>query len=281
MKQRKHHLFEHALLTRALQKDYFRTGANRRKKDANSFYETLLVEFDIWDQFYKKINFVPTNENIVFNKSVCCDYTLFRERWSSISSRNKDFGEISSLWIYPSTRNDDEPNMALNISSSVSAKMCKKAIETVLKTFHGLKYSLLLGTEQAMIGRINGLSRVSMLEPWLFKYSGLCLLGNESIREKVIEPTTHLIREKFMEFLLYFSFRIPLWENVYPYAMYRLCFTVDHLLKNRQIILDDKILKGVYGEEFASPETFNPRDDTQKLFSFLRKNQEFDLFGKK
>jgi hypothetical protein len=168
--------------------------------------------------------------------------------------------------------------VALNVKPSLPALAFREIIRLVLKAFYGLDYTLLLGTEESMIGRINGLSRVSLLEPWLFKYKGQCLFGDSNIREKIIEPSSEMLKEKYRELLLYFSYS-HLWRDTYPYALYRLLFTLDYLLKHSEVIVESSVLAGIYGKEFIPEEKFRPLEDTGKLFAALKEKHAFDLFG--
>jgi hypothetical protein len=280
MGKRRRHIFERAFFMRNLKKDYLWTKISCSRKNVVSFYEALLAEIDIWGQFYKNIKFVNSNEKITFHQCDYFNYTSFFERWRTVSDYSKNSGEISSLWIYPTSHNDNLPNVSLNLKASISAKTCQKTINTVLKTFGGLDYTLLLGTEESMIGRINGLSRISLLDPWLFKYHGYCLVGDPGIKGKIKEPNTQMLKEKYREFLFSFMFSTRfICRNSYPYAMYRLCFTLDHLFKHREMIVDNDELAEIYGPEFIPKEKFRPLEDTGKLFAELKEKHAFDLFG--
>ncbi|MGA2775014.1 MAG: hypothetical protein ABSE81_03000 [Candidatus Omnitrophota bacterium] len=273
----KHNIFERAFITRKLKKDYLWTEISYPRINFLSFYEVLLAEIDIWDQFYKKIEFIKNDEKITFRSGNFFSYLNFIERWRTTPNYCKDSEKVSSLWIYPASHNDNIPNVSLNLKPSISTKTCQKIISMVLKTFSGLDYTLLLGTEESMIGRINGLSGVCLLEPWLFKYQGCCLFGDPLIKGKIIKPSLQMLKQKYQEFLFYLFNRF-LRQNPSPYAIYRLCFTLDYLFKHSEIILDNNELAKIYGTEFIPESKFNSRADTPKLLLSLKNKHGFDLF---
>ena len=259
-----HAILESMSITRKLKQDSLHTGTTAKISSFMSFYEVLLAEIDIWDQFYANIKFPDSNQNITVRPCGYFDYTEFSKRWDKASSSLNNLDGISSLWVYPASRDDNIPNLVLNLKPNISAKTCQKTINTVLEIFKGLDYTLFLGRETSMIARINGLSRVSLLEPWLFKYYGCCLFGNPKIKENIKEPSIQMLKEKYREFLLYFSYKF-MYRARYPYNFYKLCFTLDYLFKHGEIILDNNELAKVYGSEFIPQSRFNPKNDMLKL----------------
>ena len=279
-KDKRRHIFQSALIARNLKKDYSWALLQPQKKTSTSFYDTLLNEAGIWDKFYKNINFTEAREKAAFHHPGRLGRVNFMERWRAVSLDKNDLQGLSSLWVYPATHNDYISNVSLNLNPSVCANSCRKIINKVLRAFDGLKYNLIIGTEEAMMGRINGLSGAYLLEPWLFKYCGSCLFGNEGIREKIKEPTMYLLKEKYWEFLLCLMISSGfINQGTYPYAVYRLCFTLDYLFKHNEIILDNDRLSEIYVSEFIPEARFNPDVDTVKFLSILREKHNFYLFG--
>ena len=279
MGQRRRHIFENALITRNLKKDSLYTKVGYPGRSKTVFYGSLLADMDIWKQFYKNFKFYESLQKIDFNQDEPIYYPIFFERWKTARQDLSDLGGIASLWIYPSSHDDACPNIALNLKPMITAHVSEKVILSVLKVFHGLRYSLLVGREESMLGRINGLSRVSLLEPWLFKYYGYCFSGDPEIKRMIVEPSMDILKQKYQEFLLYVLCGL-IWGR-YPYAVYRLCFTLDHLFKEKELILNSKKLFEIYGQEFILEEKFDHRKDTPRFLQSLKEKHGFDLFGEK
>jgi len=278
MGKRRRHIFEGFLFARKIKGDCAYQKADYAHKMFWSTWEALLEEINIWDKFYKSISIPDGRSKVNVLPFDWLQGKPFQERWNIAREKFNGLEEVVSLWVYPPSHFDVIPNVALNLDPTISPGNFKKIFQNVRKAFTGLDYSLFLGTETSMLGRINGLSRVALLEPWLFKYQGVCLLGDPMVKEKIVEPSMEMLREKYREFLLYASYRF-LCEKSYPYAIYRLCFTLDHLFKLNTLVLDPGILADIYREEFIPEHSFTPLADTPKLLLSLKEMHGFDLFG--
>ena len=224
---------------------------------------------------------VESGGRINFHRYSRFDHSKFSLRWDKAVPSLRDTAGLISLWVYPTSHRDDCVNVSLNLKPDITARECRSIIRIVLEAFRGTNYTLFLGSEEAMLGRISCLSGHALLDPWLFKYQGTCLLGDPRIKEMIKEPKLRIVKEKYRDLL--FTFLILstpfMRDNLYPYAFYRLCFTLDHLFKNNEIILDDRRLLEIYGAEFITGDKFDPKIHTLGFLSALKEKHDFDLFG--
>lgn len=278
-KQRLSHPFERLLVKRMVQKDYLWAGVNGKRKHLASFHQALLTDIDIWGEFYKGMDY-PNNKprGIVFKLRKRPDYTAFINRWD-IAQRfiGGLVGNVSSLWVHPSSIGDNWPNLVINFRPSISAQKLRRIVTAILRIFEGLNYNLLLGYEESMIGRISGLSRLNLLEPWLLKYYGCCLYGNPHAKGNIVEPSMDTLRKKYQESLLYL-FSHCLEQVIFNYNFYKLCFTMDHLFKYGEIILEEDGLNAIYGNEFIPRDKFNYPSSLPSFLSSVEKRHDFSLF---
>ncbi len=269
---------EDVFLKRKLKMDHDWTNSDIKEQKFNNWHEALLLETKLWDQFYKKINF-STHQGINCRLGHF-DHYPFAKRWEGISRDPNCKETIKSLWVSPRSHDDDVFNVTLNLNPNISSSVCQKGIEKLLSAFYGLRFGLFIGTEESMLARLNGLRGFCLLDPWIFKQQGVCLSGFEQLKEGIKGPSLDILKLKYREFLFYFILSTRLMENSpYSYAMYRLCFTMDHLFKSNELIMDQKELIALYGEEFIPQEKFDPVKDSAQFLSSLKEKHGFDLFG--
>jgi hypothetical protein len=273
---RKRHALEPFFLKRCVKKDYIWAGLKPEKVPCLSIYEALLEEINIWSQFYKNIDFKYEDQGITVKPFNQYDYSRYLTAWSKSKDSSDALESISSVWVYPASHDDITPNLVVNLKPGISAKACKRTLTKILKIFDGLDYFLVIGREESMIGRINGLSRLCLLDPWLFKYFGKCLFGNPKVSDKIIEPSKEMLKQKFREVLLFFSYEKIF--DAYNYNYYKLAFILDHLFSHNEIILNDADLSIIYGPDFILKKDFNHKRDTPLLLSFLKDKHDFYLF---
>ena len=146
-----------------------------------------------------------------------------------------------------------------------------------LSAFEGLEFRLQVGTEESMRARLTGLSRVSLIDPWLFKAAGCCLFGDERVRNDIHEPSIEQVREKLKEYLLYLSYRVFALRP-YPYALYSLAFSLDQLFRRRELILDEDELGECYGKAFLPQSRLQSSEGRRRFLDAWRELHSFDLF---
>jgi hypothetical protein len=272
------HPFEGAFMRRKLERERSQYGGHPRRRPLTSFYEVVTDQIRTWDRFYGEINFSTPDTRVPvrpIRDSVC---EAFVNRWASMGATSEAWTAVNSVWVYPAIHNHRAPHVAVNFQSSVSAADCDRSLCIVLRTFHGLEFQLRVGTERSMLGRLGGLSRVSLLEPWLARAFGHCLYGEPDVRDRIPEPSMREVREKLQEYFLYLSYRVfP--GSLCPYALYRLCFTADHLLKRRELVLDSEHLADIYGRDFLPESGFEASDGKQRLLEAWKELHNLDLFG--
>lgn len=274
-RQKPRHIFESLLIKRLIKKDSLFAGIqNSEKHGEGGFFKGLLAEIDIWAKFYKNLIYSDQGQELKFDNDISFDYAPFNKRLNTIRNFGDNFQGASSIWIYPSSINGAIPNLALNFKPTATAQQCRRVIDTTIKAFEGLGYNLILGREESMIARINGLSRLNLLEPWLFEYCGKCLWGAKSTNQAINKPTIGLLKKKYNEFLFYFFYGCLI-PSSYDYDFYKLCFTMDYLFKKSEIILNEDKLSGIYGSEFIGRSCFDCQKHTPSLLLSLEKYHRF------
>jgi hypothetical protein len=213
-----------------------------------SFSEVVVSQIRSWDRFYSKIEADETEPGIAVRAvdTAYCD--SFIRRWTSSRPNSEIFESLESLWVYPNFRNDSPPNLVLNFAPVVSARSLEATLKVLLNMFRGLTFTLLLGTERSMLGRLEYLARVSLLEPWLFKAAGRCLYGNAEVRYRIREPSISELKTKLRESFLYFSYRVFPRAEIHP-SYYTLAFKLDHLMQKRELVIRDEDLQEIYGRD--------------------------------
>jgi hypothetical protein len=155
--------------------------------------------------------------------------------------------------------------------------LCERSLRTVLEAFRDLDFELLIGTERSMVGRLGGLARVSLLEPWLCRAFGRCLHGDAELGLRIREPALAEIRDKLRELFLYLSYRVfP--GNRCPFPLYRLCFTLDHLFARSELVVDAGELSTIYGTDMLSESEFAASRSKEPLLAAWRELHGLDLF---
>ena len=272
------HPFERAFMRRKLERERSQYGGRPGRRPPARFYEVVTDQIRTWDRFYGEINFSAPDKRVSVRPirgSVC---EAFADRWASLGAAGKGWTAVKSIWVYPAVHNDRAPHVAVNFQSSVSAADCEKSLCIVRRTFRDLEFQLHVGTERSMLGRLGGLNRVSLLEPWLARTFGHCLYGEPDLRDQIREPSTQEIAEKLQEYFLYLSYRVfP--GSLCPYALYRLCFTADHLLKRRELVLESEDLADIYGQDFLPESGFEGSHGKQRLLDAWKGLHGLDLFG--
>jgi hypothetical protein len=248
-KQRQPRLAHKTLMKRKLARESLQIrGTSLRCEFPSELYEVVAEDIRLWDEFYEKLSFQSNNEIVEVRFVTRRSCALFADRWATADVSPSKLRGVESVWVYPGFRDDTKPYVVLNFGRSVSRDDCKSAIDGLLKTFRGLAFDLLLGTQRSMIGRLNGLSRATLLEPWLCKASGQCLYGDESVIEKILEPSVEQLKEKLREYFLYLAYRVfP--SGPWLHSLYRLCFTMDYLFRHHELVLGSQDLADIYGQE--------------------------------
>ena len=278
---RPRHVFEPFLLKHSLKKDYTIAGQKPENTAPELFYEIILEEINIWSQFYESIN-VPHQRNLqdIMLKPFVGYDILFNclEGLSTINFNSIIDQSLTSIWVYPDYRDDLSPHVVVNFKPGISAHMCRQALEEVVRSLQGFGYHLVIGREESMVGRINGLSRTCLLDPWLFKHYGKCILGNPDVKNKIIEPDMEIFRKKFYEIFFRFVSEAMYAPYNYKYSYFKTCFICDRLLNQYELVLDERDLSGIYGSEFIDENDFFWERDTPLLLSFLERRHNFKLF---
>jgi hypothetical protein len=280
-RQKKGRILESSFLRRRLKKDCLVTQEPFPQNGPGRLFDVLCAQINIWDKFYKKMKAVDSGERINFHRYGRFDHSWFSQRWNKTFSPSRDAAGLISLWVYPILHKDDCVNVSLNLKPDITPRECRRIIRITLEAFKYADYILFLGSEESMLGRINTLSGHALLDPWLFKYHGTCLFGDPRIKERTKEPKLQIVKEKYQDLLLtFFMLSTPfMCDNSYPYVFYKLCFTLDHLFKNNEIILDDRRLSEIYGAEFITEDKFDPKIHTSGFLSALKQKHGFDIFG--
>ena len=271
------HRFERTLVRRKLHRERVQFGGLEHQKPPPRLHDVVAHQVRSWDAFYRESESPPPEGRIEvhpFRADVCAP---FRGRWTGTGAGN-DWAAVDSVWIYPALHGGPVPCVTVNFKSSISGVECREVLGAVLGIFRGLEFRLFVGTEASMLGRLGGLSRVSLLEPWLARASGYCLYGDPDLRDRIREPRAREIREKLREYFLYLSYRVfP--GTTSPYWLYALCFTVDHLLNHRELALESDQLAGIYRREFLSESGFEDADGKQRLLRAWKELHGLDLFA--
>jgi hypothetical protein len=238
-------------------------------------------EIRMWDRFYGRLEFAAARETVTVTLAEAQDVSRFGERWAMTrdrSMRQMPKG-VSSIWVYPSSHRDRHPYVSLNLQAGAAAGDCLNAQRVMREAFAGFRLSLLVGTEGSMAGRINGLGRLAVFEPWLFRTSGICLLGDCDLRDQVIEPPPEQVLRKFREFALYSCYR---WFSVGvppAYAAYRLIFAMAQMVTSRELVLDDERLQQIFGSEYVSEEVYCSGSAGDVYLAALRNCLGIDIFN--
>jgi len=273
----KRHIFEKQFLSRKIKKDSALIGVDVPKRPNSTLCGALLSEIDIWASFYGKLDFPANEVGQVIKEDIGIGYGVFLNRWKAASGRLKDPDVIASVWVYPNWMNCNTANIVVNLCEGVSEEDCQEVVGSVGRVFKDLSFNLFIGREDSMIGRINGLFRLNLLDPWLFSRYGTCLSGDQDLKEKIADPGMDALKKKHMELMLYFAYS-AIHNKTYPYIYYKVSFILDNFFKAREIVLSDDGLSRIYGPEFIPKNRFDPAVHTSLLLASLKKMHGFSLF---
>jgi len=275
--KRTNHHRERGFLLRKIKQEADFLGLKPPLRDNGIFYGAFLSAIEMWDIFYQGMKFTDQKEKFSFWPGEEYDYQEFLSCWKAASGILKDHRVIASVWVYPDWRNEKAPYLAVNFKAGISERACEDAVKAVVDYLKELKCSLLFGTEASMLGRINGLAQLNLLEPWFFQRYGLCLHGDPGIKDKIVTPSVDMLKEKFRILMVLFSYAV-MHRPQYSYGYYKICFVLDHLLRSGEICTDSRILAGIYGSEFIMPRDFSPGAHSSEFLRVLEKRQQFTLF---
>jgi hypothetical protein len=275
--QKRPHPAKATLMRRKLEREFIQITGSAPRACPSKLYDVVAEDIRLWDEFYRKLSFPSTDRAVEVWPTRNQAHLAFTSRWAGADVARSEPREVDSVWLYPSFHNDHKPYLVLNLEPSVSQDDCQAAVTGLLKTFRGLDFHLLLGTRRSMIGRLSGLSRVTLLEPWLCKAFGHCLYGDGNAAHEIHEPATQELKEKIREYFLYLSYRVfP--GRPFPYSLYRLCFTLDHLLRHRELVMDGEDLADIYGQDFARETHLEGRKGRQSVLDAWKVLHGLDLF---
>lgn len=274
------HPFEAAFLRRKLAPGGKPVDGVRPTKSASGLFGAIVHEIRAWDIFYGAVNLPSSNQaiKVISPETDICQPVV--ERWNRSLGHSKGWPSVDSIWVYPGTHDAKNPVVSLNFKASVSAPDCEKSLGSLLRVLNGVEFALLVGTERSMQGRLGGLSRLSLLEPWLVRECGHCLLGNPDLQVRIREPILEELRQKVLEYFLYLSYRVfP--RDAYPDTLFRLCFTLDHLFRRHELALDSKKLAALYGSDFQQGAGSKGSYRRHQVLSAWKKFHGLDLFAAK
>lgn len=267
------HPLESAFLRRKLAPD-----GELPAKSGPGLHDAVVHEVRAWDRYYETLDLPAGEPGIAVHPAENDVCRTVAERWSRSLGDSKAWPSVDSIWVYPATHDAGTPVISLNFEPAVSAPDCEKSLGTLMRVLGDLEFSLVVGTERSMLGRLGGLSRLSLLEPWLARTSGHCLLGNPGLRERIREPHLEELREKISEYFLYLSYRVfP--RDSYPGTLYTLSFTLDHLLRNRELVFSPGNLAERYGPLFQPDSGAPGTDRRRRVLDAWKTLHGLDLFA--
>jgi hypothetical protein len=276
-KKRKGHILQRALLRRKLNIDSVRITGQPASGTGSGIYDVLAAEVRLWDQFYRRLGLAAGGSRIQVRTGKLRFGNAFSERWHRAGLNLSRLRGLASLWVYPCFFDRRAPYVAVNLEEHVTSEECSRSIRGILTAFDGLDFRLHVGTEQSMRARLGGLSRVSLIDPWLFKSMGQCLAGDETTRDQVREPALEEVKEKLKEYLLYLSYRV-FCLRPYPYALYSLAFALDQLFRRHELITDEAELGESYGKVFLPPSQLQGPEGRSRFLGAWKELHGFDLF---
>lgn len=275
--KKRRRLGHRTLMKRKLERESIQITGALPRESASELYEVVAEDIRLWDEFYRKLAFVSADGQAKVWPVKTQPHLAFADRWAKADLPRPKLPGVASVWIYPSFHYDSKPYVALNFEQAVSRDDCRIAIVGLLKTFERLDFNLLLGTERSMVGRLNGLSRVTLLEPWLHKAFGQCLYGDKSAAQTILEPSSEELKEKLKEYFLYLSYRVfP--GGACPYSLYRLCFTMDYFFQRRELVLDSADLADIYGQDFLPKFQFEGSERRERVLEAFKSLHGLHLF---
>ena len=274
---RKMRRLEKAYLRRRIVKNAARVGVDIPIRRIVSEYSALLSEIEIWGSFYDRLDCPAHHENVVFEHDQGVDFKAFQSRWKAAPPCLKDDETIASIWVYPNWFNEGVPYLSVNFQPQVTESACRQALMALKELFSGISFSPLVGREGSMLGRINGLARFHLFEPWLFERFGLCLHGDPSLRVKIKMPSRVALNEKFRELMFFFFDYAMHQQNCYQY--YKLPYIMDHLRVSGSILLKTNDLAKMYEGSFVPRNQFNAQIHIPPMCDFLRKQHSFSFFS--
>jgi hypothetical protein len=265
------------MMKRKLERESMQITGAPPRDSASELYGVVAEEIRLWDEFYRTLSSVPTDGQAEVWPVKDQPHLAFADRWAKADWPRSKLPGVASVWIYPSFRYDSKPYVVLNFDRAVSRDDCRTSIVGLVKTFEGLDFELLLGTERSMVGRLAGLSRVTLLEPWLREAFGQCVYGDKTAAQKIREPSADELREKLREYFLYLSYRVfP--GGACPYSLYRLCFTLDYFFRRRELVLDSEDLADIYGREFLQKSQFEGSERRERVLEAFKSLHGLHLF---
>ena len=276
--ERASHRFQRALLKRKVDRDVTMTGATGIRRSGKSIFDTLRSEMQIWDNYYSRLT--VENEPQSITHTVTNDYKFpqHEEVLDALISRGECRSALDSLWLYPRTIDDNTPHVVINLNAEADSTALRMVVSKVQSALRELRYELWIGTEKSMIARINGLSRLHLLEPWLFASFGTCLRGSEDLRNRITPPGPGVLGTKFQEFLLYLIYDLMLAAEV-PHNYFRLLFVLDHLSNSGMLVFNDDDLHTIYGAYYFPGRTLTKQAQLNASLEVLKTCHGLDVFG--
>jgi hypothetical protein len=271
------HFAQATLMQRKLEREHLQFGRPIPSAYPSELYEVVAHNIRFWDQFYRGLSFPPQQEPVVVRPTRRQSHLAFASQWAKADLPAVARRGVDSVWVYPSSHQDHKPHLLVNLKPAASREECRTAIRALLKMFRGLEFDLLLGTQASMRGRLRGLSRVALFEPWLCKAFGHCLYGDRNAAQEIQEPLFQELQQKLREFFLYLSYR-TFSGGWYPYSLYRLCFTLDHLFKSRELVVDSEDLAVVYGRDFLQEFQFDGWERNKHVLDAWKNLHALSLF---
>src|SRR5271154_1481339 len=156
-------------MKRKLEREFLQITGAAAPACPSELYDVVAEDIRLWDEFYRKLSFPTTDEPVKVRPNSNVTHLAFASRWTAATVPRSSLRGVDSVWVYPSFYNAHRPHVVMNFHPAVSGNDCKTAVIGLLKTFQGLDFELLVGTRRSMVGRLNGLSRVTLLEPWLYQ----------------------------------------------------------------------------------------------------------------
>lgn len=272
--EKKKRRLERQYLARQVVKSASRVGCELPAREIKNEFSALLSEMDIWGTFYGSLKWSEQPQEASLTPRPDGELQAFSLRWESAASCLKDPSVIASIWVYPQWMG--APYLSVNFCPSVTETDCQQALAALRELFSRLRCRFLVGREESMVGRINGLAAQHLFEPVLFQRHAVCLQGDINLRSRIVIPSSEVMNEKF-KCRMFISFYKWI-DQDYSYKIYFLPFVMEHFNNTGELILDSESLSKVFGDEMALSRGFNPRKHVSALCARLKEKHAFSFF---
>lgn len=276
--ERKSHRFQRALLKRKVDKDVELTGAIGISRSGRSIYDMLRSEIQIWDNYYARLTVENEQQSVTANLTGNYDFSQYEKVLNEFIAQSGCRSALNSVWVYPRTIDDDTPHVVINLDAEADSNALCLVVSAVRYALSELRYELWIGTERSMVARINGLSRLHLLEPWLFVSFGKCIWGTAELRLRINTPGPAVMQTKFQEFILYLIYDLMLSAEV-PHNYFRLLFTMDYLANSGTLVFNDNVLGEIYGAHYFPGKPLAKRARLHASLEVLNTCHGLDVFG--